>query len=81
MLPAIVFIFSRAACDDAVRQVMRDVVRLTDAQERTSIREVAERRAEPAKSGRFPDALCAFGQVADGQREPRRRRGSPMPSR
>ena len=31
MLPAIVFIFSRAACDDAVRQVVRDGVRLTDA--------------------------------------------------
>jgi superfamily II RNA helicase len=47
MLPAIVFIFSRAACDDAVRQVLRDGVRLTDAAERTAIREVAERRAEP----------------------------------
>ncbi len=47
MLPAIVFIFSRAACDDAVRQVMRDGVRLTDAQERTAIRQVAERRVEP----------------------------------
>ena len=47
MLPAIVFIFSRAACDDAVRQVLRDGVRLTDAHERTAIREVAERRVEP----------------------------------
>jgi ATP-dependent RNA helicase HelY len=34
MLPAIVFIFSRAACDDAVRQVVRDGVRLTDGSER-----------------------------------------------
>jgi len=41
MLPAIVFIFSRAACDDAVRQVLRDGVRLTDAQERAAIRQVA----------------------------------------
>ena len=46
MLPAIVFIFSRAACDDAVRQVLRDGVRLTDAHERKAIREVAERRVE-----------------------------------
>ena len=47
MLPAIVFIFSRAACDDAVRQVLRDGLRLTDAHERVAIREVAERRVEP----------------------------------
>ena len=46
MLPAIVFIFSRAACDDAVRQVMREGVRLTDKQERAAIREIAERRVE-----------------------------------
>lgn len=46
MLPAIVFIFSRAACDDAVRQVLRDGVRLTDAPERAAIRAVAERRAD-----------------------------------
>jgi ATP-dependent RNA helicase HelY len=47
MLPAIVFIFSRAACDDAVRQVLRDGVRLTDAHERTAIRAIAEHRVEP----------------------------------
>jgi superfamily II RNA helicase len=47
MLPAIVFIFSRAACDDAVRQVVRDGVRLTDGAERAAIRAVAERRVEP----------------------------------
>ena len=47
MLPAIVFIFSRAACDDAVRQVVRDGVRLTDSPERAAIRQVAERRVEP----------------------------------
>jgi ATP-dependent RNA helicase HelY len=46
MLPAIVFIFSRAACDDAVRQVVRDGVRLTDADERTAIGRIAERRTE-----------------------------------
>jgi superfamily II RNA helicase len=47
MLPAIVFIFSRAACDDAVRQVLRDGIRLTGEHERTVIREIAERRVEP----------------------------------
>jgi superfamily II RNA helicase len=47
MLPAIVFIFSRAACDDAVRQVVRDGVRLTDVAERAAIRAVAERRVDP----------------------------------
>jgi ATP-dependent RNA helicase HelY len=47
MLPAIVFIFSRAACDDAVRQMVRDGVRLSDAHERAAIRRVAERRVEP----------------------------------
>jgi ATP-dependent RNA helicase HelY len=46
MLPAIVFIFSRAACDDAVRQVVRDGVKLTDRSERTVIRQIAERRVE-----------------------------------
>ena len=47
MLPAIVFIFSRAACDDAVRQVVRDGLRLTDAGERSAIRQIAERRVDP----------------------------------
>jgi ATP-dependent RNA helicase HelY len=46
MLPAIVFIFSRAACDDAVRQVVRDGVRLTEKGDRWRIREIAERRVE-----------------------------------
>ena len=46
LLPAIVFIFSRAACDDAVRQVVRDGVRLTDRDERATIRQIAEARVE-----------------------------------
>jgi superfamily II RNA helicase len=46
LLPAIVFIFSRAACDDAVRQVVRDGVRLTDREERVTIRQIAETRVE-----------------------------------
>jgi ATP-dependent RNA helicase HelY len=42
MLPAIVFIFSRAACDDAVGQCVRDGVRFTTPEERAEIRAVCE---------------------------------------
>jgi superfamily II RNA helicase len=46
LLPAIVFIFSRAACDAAVHQVVRDGVRLTDGEDRATIRKIAEARVE-----------------------------------
>ena len=42
MLPAIYFIFSRAACDDAVRQCMDFGLRLTTPEERRDIRAIAE---------------------------------------
>jgi ATP-dependent RNA helicase HelY len=42
MLPAITFIFSRAACDDATRQCLQDGVRLTTPEERVRIRELVE---------------------------------------
>ena len=42
MLPAIYFIFSRAACDDAVVQCVREGGRLTTAEERRQIRSIAE---------------------------------------
>lgn len=42
MLPAIVFIFSRAGCDQAVEFCLDDGVRLTDADERREIRRIAE---------------------------------------
>jgi ATP-dependent RNA helicase HelY len=42
MLPAITFIFSRAACDDATRQCLQDGIRLTTAAERGRIRELCE---------------------------------------
>jgi ATP-dependent RNA helicase HelY len=45
LLPAIVFIFSRAGCDQAVRQVLRSGIRLTDAEERDEIRAIVEERA------------------------------------
>jgi ATP-dependent RNA helicase HelY len=44
LLPAITFIFSRAACDSAVRACLDAGLRLTTAQERTRIRQIVERR-------------------------------------
>jgi len=44
MLPAIVFIFSRAQCDDAVRSCDRAGLRLTDRDELLAIRDIVERR-------------------------------------
>lgn len=44
LLPAIFFIFSRAGCDLAVRQVLRAGVRLTQAHERDEIRSIVEER-------------------------------------
>jgi ATP-dependent RNA helicase HelY len=46
MLPAIYFIFSRAACDDAVTQCVREGKRLTTADERRQIRAIAESHVE-----------------------------------
>jgi ATP-dependent RNA helicase HelY len=46
MLPAIYFIFSRAACDDAVAQCLREGVRLTSQEERAAIRSIAEAKVE-----------------------------------
>ncbi len=42
MLPAITFIFSRAACDDATRQCLQDGIRLTTPEERQRIRRLTE---------------------------------------
>ena len=56
-LPAIYFIFSRAGCDEAVRQCMREGRRLTSAGERRQIRQLAE-----ATAGHLSDAdLDALG--------------------
>jgi ATP-dependent RNA helicase HelY len=43
LLPAIYFIFSRAACDDAVLQCLRQGLRLTDSAARRELRRIAER--------------------------------------
>jgi ATP-dependent RNA helicase HelY len=47
MLPALYFIFSRAACDDAVAQCVREGGRLTTAEERAQIRAIAEEHVAP----------------------------------
>lgn len=44
LLPAIFFIFSRVGCDQAVRQVLRAGVRLTDTEERDEIRQIVDER-------------------------------------
>jgi ATP-dependent RNA helicase HelY len=41
LLPAIVFIFSRAACDDAVRQVRRDGLVFTTPEQKAQARQIA----------------------------------------
>ena len=46
MLPAINFIFSRAACDDAVKQCLDAGLRLTTPEEADAIRAVAEARTD-----------------------------------
>lgn len=57
MLPAISFIFSRAACDDAVRQLLRDGVRLIGRSERERITMIAEHHVEQFDD----DELTALG--------------------
>jgi superfamily II RNA helicase len=57
LLPAIVFIFSRAACDDAVAQCVREGLRLTDHRQRTEIRHIAEAHVEELSD----DALEVLG--------------------
>ena len=57
MLPAIVFIFSRAACEDAVARCLGDGVRLTTATARPEIR----RRAEAHTEGLSDEELRVLG--------------------
>ncbi len=51
MLPAIYFIFSRAACDDAVGQCLREGGRLTTSAERRQIRAIAEAKTSVLAPG------------------------------
>jgi ATP-dependent RNA helicase HelY len=57
LLPAIVFIFSRAACDDAVAQCLREGMRLTDHHQRSEIRHIAEAHVKELSD----DALDVLG--------------------
>ncbi|TDT33128.1 DEAD/DEAH box helicase [Naumannella halotolerans] len=57
LLPAIVFIFSRAGCDAAVRQLMQDGIRLTTSRERTRILSIIDRHIV----GLADDDLAALG--------------------
>ncbi len=57
LLPAIVFIFSRASCDDAVTQCLHDGLRLADQPQRAEIRRIAERHVEELSD----DALEVLG--------------------
>ena len=64
LLPAIFFIFSRVGCDQAVRQVLRSGIRLTDARERDVIRGIVEERARD-----MPDddlAVLGYWEWLDG---------------
>jgi len=57
LLPAIVFVFSRAGCDAAVRQVIGDGVRLTTPFERDALLEIAQRHGAALE----PDDKVAIG--------------------
>src|SRR4051794_26697384 len=65
LLPAIVFIFSRAGCNAAVLQCLRTGIRLVDPQERTRIRAIVQQRTADLPQedlralgyGEFADAL------------------------
>jgi ATP-dependent RNA helicase HelY len=57
MLPVIVFIFSRAACDDAVAHCLADGLRLTTSEQRGEIR----RRCEAHTEGLPDDELRVLG--------------------
>lgn len=46
LLPAITFIFSRAQCDSAVKQCLASGLRLTNADERSQIREVISQKTK-----------------------------------
>ena len=51
MLPAIYFIFSRAGCDAAAHRLAESGVRLTDADERRTIRHIVEERTAHLTDG------------------------------
>ena len=80
LLPCIYFIFSRAACEDAVRQCVRDGMRLLDRSSRRRIRAIAEERT--ADLGDEDLEALGLARVAGGRSSaasPRTTRGSCRP--
>jgi superfamily II RNA helicase len=64
MLPAIVFIFSRAACDDAVEHCLADGLRLADPDQRAEIRRRCEDHTEGLSDAEL--AVLGYGQWLSG---------------
>ena len=64
LLPAILFIFSRAGCDAAVQQCLAAGLRLTDAEEREEIRRIAE--AKVASIPREDLTVLGYWEWLDG---------------
>ncbi|MEV4344702.1 DEAD/DEAH box helicase [Actinoplanes sp. NPDC049596] len=64
LLPAILFIFSRAGCDAAVQQCLGAGLRLTDADERAEIRRIAE--AKVASIPREDLSVLGYWEWLDG---------------
>src|SRR3954469_8079639 len=63
LLPAIVFIFSRAGCNAAVLQCLRSGIRLVDPEQRSRIRKVVQERT--AQLPQEDLRVLGFGEFAD----------------
>jgi ATP-dependent RNA helicase HelY len=66
MLPAIYFIFSRKGCDEAVRQCLRDSLRLTTSEERREITEYVDLRVGNLSPGELE--VLGYNDWTDGLR-------------
>jgi ATP-dependent RNA helicase HelY len=66
MLPAIYFIFSRKGCDEAVRQCLRENIRLTSPEERSAIIEYAETKVADLPLNELD--VLGFGEWLEGLR-------------
>jgi ATP-dependent RNA helicase HelY len=64
LLPAIYFVFSRAGCDDAVRQCLEAGVRLTTPDERRQIRAVLEEHVDSLSDDDL--RVLGYGRFSEG---------------
>lgn len=64
LLPAIVFVFSRAGCDAAVAQCLASGLRLSSARDRAEIREFAEQRCSDLADSELP--VLGYYEWLDG---------------